>query len=431
VIHLRAGVVVIGAGAAGLAAGRSLKQSGVDVIVLEARDRVGGRAYTVGDPNADVAVELGAEFIHGDPSATFALLRETGQRAIDDAWQSVAYRNRALVESTDAWDKTVEILMSVHENAEDETVEEFLQQMRARGLDEHDYESTRLLIEGFDAARIRDASIKAIAEEWKGNFDEPQHRPSGGYAPLMNHLARSLTERLIMQAVVDEVVWSSTGVVVRGSRFDERLEVRAKAAIVTLPIGVLRASDAIQFEPQLPDEKLKAIDAIIPGPVTKMVFRFRTAFWERAENGRFRDMSFFHTPAGPFQAFWTMLPQRAPQMVEWAGGTTADTVCKSTAHDCFVVAIDQLKRLFPECDVRSEVQNAYHHDWQCDPFARGAYSYLRVNGGNARAVLAQPLSGTLFFAGEASVPAKESGTVSGALDSGYRAASEVLNSLSP
>src|SRR5947209_10398985 len=201
-MHLRADVVVIGGGAAGLAAARTLKQSGVDVVVLEARDRVGGRAYTVTDPNGDVAVELGAEFIHGDPPATFALLRETGGRAIDDAWQTVVYRNRTLVEAGDAWEKTAQLLAAVEQNADDETVEDFLQRMRERGLDDHDSEGVRLLIEGFDAARIRDASIKAIAEEWKGNSEEAQHRPSAGYAPLMNHLARSTADRLLLQAVV-------------------------------------------------------------------------------------------------------------------------------------------------------------------------------------------------------------------------------------
>ncbi|MBV9270910.1 MAG: FAD-dependent oxidoreductase [Candidatus Eremiobacteraeota bacterium] len=427
-IHWRTDVVVIGAGAAGLAAARTLKQAGVDLLVLEARDRIGGRAYTLADANSEVPVELGAEYIHGDPPATFALLRETGTRALDDAEQSFTFRNRTLVDAEDIWQKLLEILDSVNQVAEDQTVEEFLQHMRRRGLTEHEFASIRMLIEGFDAARSHDASIKAIAEEWRA-ADGAGYRPSGGYGPLMNYLARGITERLVLQTIVDEVVWHDGGVVVRGSRFDERFEVRAKAAIVTLPIGVLRELNVVRFEPDLPQEKRGAIDAIISGPVTKMVLQFRTAFWERAENGRFREAAFFQTPAGPFQVFWTTLPQRSTQLVAWAGGTSADTVCKSNAGDCFVIAINQLQTLFPECDVRSEVRNAYHHDWQCDPFARGAYSYLRVNGGNARALLARPLSNSVFFAGEATVPAREAGTVAGALDSGYRAAGEVLSTL--
>lgn len=429
-IHLHADAVVIGAGAAGLAAARFLAQSGVDVLVLEARDRVGGRAYSFFDANGDVSIELGAEFIHGSAPATFALMRETGTRALDDAWQAFVYRNRSLVEGGDAWDRTIDILSGVDANAEDESVEEYLQEMRSRGLDEHDFETARSLIEGFDAARSRDASIKAIAAEWKSGNNGAQSRPSGGYGPLMHHMARSITEKLFLRAAVDEIFWSDKGVTVVGTRFDERLEVRAKTAVITLPIGVLRERSMLRFDPELPREKREAIDAILPGPVTKMVLRFRTPFWERAEGGRFRDAAFFQVPHGAFQVFWTMLPQRSTQLVAWAGGTAADKVCKSAPHDCFIVAIDQLKHLFPEIDVRAEVQNAFHHDWQCDPYARGAYSYLRVNAGNAREVLAQPLGGSMFFAGEATASAAESGTVSGALDSGYRAAREVLAALS-
>lgn len=429
-IHLRADVVVIGAGAAGLAAARMLAQAGVDVIVLEARDRVGGRAYSFFDANGDVSIELGAEFIHGSAAATFTLMRETGTRALDDGGQSFIFRNRSLAEGEDVWDRTVAILAGVDANAQDESVEEYLQQMRSHGLDEHDFEMTKALIEGFDAARSHDASIKAIAAEWKSGNNGAQYRPSGGYGPLIDHMARSVTERLFLRAIVDEICWNEKGVIVVGTRFDERLEVRAKAAVVTLPIGVLRERKVLRFDPELPKEKRDAIDAILPGPVTKMVLRFRTPFWERAEGGRFRDASFFQVPHGAFQAFWTMLPQRSTQLVGWAGGTAGDKVCKSTAHDCFLLAIDQLKRLFPEIDVRAEVQNAFHHDWQCDPYARGAYSYLRVDGGNAREVLAQPLSDSMFFAGEATASPAESGTVSGALDSGHRAAREVLVVLS-
>lgn len=80
--------------------------------------------------------------------------------------------------------------------------------------------------------------------------------------------------------------------------------------------------------------------------------------------------------------------------------------------------------MFPGCDVHSQFQGAYVHDWLADPFARGAYSYVLVGGKEARQSLARPLHDTLFFAGEAT-HAEESGTVGGALDSGIRAAKEL------
>jgi len=89
-------------------------------------------------------------------------------------------------------------------------------------------------------------------------------------------------------------------------------------------------------------------------------------------------------------------------------------------------ALEGLRGLFGSIP---DPDQAYVHDWQSDPFARGAYSYVRVGGEGARERLAQPLAGTLFFAGEATNVAGEAGTVSGALQTGERAAREVLRSL--
>ena len=81
-------------------------------------------------------------------------------------------------------------------------------------------------------------------------------------------------------------------------------------------------------------------------------------------------------------------------------------------------ALATVATLFPSADITAELRNAYFHDWQADPFALGAYTYLRVDGADARERLADPISDTLFFAGEAT-SGDDSGTVAGALDSGY------------
>jgi monoamine oxidase len=207
------------------------------------------------------------------------------------------------------------------------------------------------------------------------------------------------------------------------------LTVRARAAIVTLPAGVLNAN-ALRFDPPLPKSKRDAASCIVMGPVTKLVLRFRSAFWERVADGRYRDGAFFHNAGAAFPTFWTQLPLRAPLLVAWAGGPKADALAALGDDLLVATALDELRALFgAEADPHAEFEAVYFHDWQRDPYARGAYSYVAVGGGDARAQLAAPVDGVLFFAGEATAPASEAGTVAGALQSGERAAAEVLAAL--
>jgi monoamine oxidase len=114
------------------------------------------------------------------------------------------------------------------------------------------------------------------------------------------------------------------------------------------------------------------------------------------------------------------MPQRSPILVAWAGGDAVARL-REKSRDPIAEALDTCAALFPKVDVRAALRAAHWHDWQGDPYSRGAYSYLRVNGGSAREALAQSVEQTLFFAGEAT-SGDYSGTVSGALESGEAAA---------
>jgi monoamine oxidase len=157
------------------------------------------------------------------------------------------------------------------------------------------------------------------------------------------------------------------------------------------------------------------------------MLRFATSFWEALHQGRYRDAGFFHVPEAPFSTFWTPAPARAPLLVAWAGGPRALRLAAGASPAQIArKALASLEVLFGNAlDVGAELRGFYYHDWQQDPFARGAYSYVTVGGSEARAALARPIEDTLFFAGEAT-DAEEEGTVTGALQSGVRAAGEVL-----
>jgi monoamine oxidase len=125
---------------------------------------------------------------------------------------------------------------------------------------------------------------------------------------------------------------------------------------------------------------------------------------------------------------WTTLPSRMPWLTAWVGGPKAAALCVRGEAAIIGRALDSLESLFGTAvDARSLLEAAHVHDWQADPFARGAYSYVTVGGSGAHDVLAEPLEDTLFFAGEAADTSGQSATVAGALASGKRAATEVLD----
>jgi monoamine oxidase len=201
--------------------------------------------------------------------------------------------------------------------------------------------------------------------------------------------------------------------------------------VVALPIGVLQAPPtdpaAIRFTPPL-TEKEDALRGLEMGHVVKIVFAFQERFWER----RFpNELGFLTTDDEPFRAWWTGDPVVAPVLVAWAGGPAADALAGLTIAARTDRALSSLARLVrePRAVVDRELVASDTHDWAADPFARGAYSYVRVGGMQAQARLASPVESTLFFAGEATELAGHQATVHGALFTGQRAADEVLRSL--
>jgi monoamine oxidase len=163
--------------------------------------------------------------------------------------------------------------------------------------------------------------------------------------------------------------------------------------------------------------------------VLRLVLRFRSAFWEQLDGGRYRDAGFFQSADSAFPTFWTQLPAHAPFLVAWAGGPHAMRLANADLAARVRHATAGLRSFFGgRLDVESQLEAAWLHDWQRDPYARGAYSWVKVGGGRARRSLAAPLQNTLFFAGEATDYEGEAATVAGALQSGLRAAREILES---
>ncbi len=427
-------VAVIGAGAAGLAASRRLAEAGRSVLLLEARDRVGGRIWTV-----EHEIELGAEFVHGRPRATLALLREAGLGLAEVAGERWSMRDgelrRADARHTDAMHEMLELAARVER---DISVAEFLE--GAVGNDPASRAAAariRGMAEGFDAADPERASIRALAAEWTGDATYSRgSRPRGGYGALIDYMARALDPALVdlrLDSVVKAVRWRAGGVEIEVEERGMPRLYRARRAIVTLPLGVLQAPSgdpaAVRFEPPL-HMKREALAGLSMGPTHRVVLRFREAFWEKLDGGLMRDASFFTATAQPFRTFWTQLPERRPELVAWVGGPAATEVGERAGGmrgGIIEQAIESAVALFGvHAAVRELLEDAWFHDWTTDPRARGSYSYVNVGGARARQELAEPVAGTLYFAGEATDESGEATTVAGAVSSGALAAAKII-----
>jgi monoamine oxidase len=437
-VDLDADVVVIGAGAAGLAAARCVAEQALRVILLEARDRVGGRVTAHPTSRALVPAELGAEFIHGAAAETAALLREAGSAAIDnEGGNSWVFGEKGVLERDSVdFASAAAIFERVRSLPHDETVENFLRRFENDPSMRDTAKRARTFAESFDAADPSIASALSLADEIASGVDSTSARPIGGYGPMFDRMraaanAAGVVIRLAMP--VQRVAWRPGRVDVDVHRGNETLAFHARAAVITLPVGVLRQqgdATSVAFDPPLPSAKRAALEKIEMGQVVKVMLWFRTPFWQRLAGGRFHDAAFFRDERGPFGAYWTQYPVRSESIAAWAGGTRAIALHGRSRDELIELALTGFGKLLGEPALaRDELEGAALHDWNGDPYARGAYSYVALDGGNAREALGAPVDDTLFFAGEATSNDGQGGTVNGAIETGERAARQAVAAL--
>lgn len=393
-------------------------------------------------------IELGAEFIHGQPDATWKILREANLSAFDLPFEQYRLARGRLVhlgEENPEMEKVMAGLARL--GRKDISFTDYLNTATAKKAPATARRFARDFVEGFDAADPARISAKSLADEQQGLGDveeETQFRLLDGYGALMKWMKESLNPKRIefcLGTVVSKVRWRKSKVEVVASAAGRNETFRARRAIITLPIGVLQlppsARGAVRFSPDIPDFRATAMQ-IGPGAVVKAVLRFREPFWEDPAvalavkaNKELRDAVFFYATGLPFPTWWTMRPLRVPMLSAWAGGPRAHALSGLSQKELLAGAIETLRQLFKISPrkLHSLLEHFYTHDWINDPYSRGAYSYVTVGGMSARAKLATPIDGTLFFAGEAIDTTGQASTVAGALSSGRRAAEMVTKNL--
>jgi monoamine oxidase len=276
------------------------------------------------------------------------------------------------------------------------------------------------LVEGFYGASIDDISLASIAADRSGAGGDDafeQLRIRGGYQRLVDWLAARIARAGVVvrhRSVARAIDWSGDGVRIELEGGDV---VAARRAIVTLPIGVL---PSLRFAPAL-EGHAAALSRFAMGQITKIVLCLREPVWR--EDMAANDMSFVHGRATAFPTFWLRPCGASQQLTAWAGGPHALALAGNSIDQLVARAVDGFTSTvgIPRARLEATIIDCHHHDFTNDPHSLGAYSYTRVGGSGAARVLAGPLGDKLYFAGEATHEDNE-GTVTGALESGMRAA---------
>ncbi len=437
---VRADVVVIGAGVSGLAAARRLTEQGARVIVLEARDRIGGRVFTARDTRTPLPIELGAEFLHGDAPEVRAVADEAQLTAVDivgERWHAAHGRFTCMDRF---WERLDRILGQADASRQPDRALAALFAERPGG---HRFVEDRTIarefVEGFHAAELDRISEHSIADGGNPGADEEEQRLArliDGYDGVPAWLAGPIASRIRLSVVVSRIDWSPGRVVVHGSAGGSSVVVRARAAIVTVPVSLLRAGvrgrGAMTFTPdvvaireaaaRLEMGQVQRIGVLLDRPLVELFAERRKSQLARA--------AFVHARGAEVPVWWTSYPLRTGLLVGWAGGPAAIAL-GSAPRELKARVVRSLADTFgiDRRTVERHVVATFHHDWSRDPFSRGAYSYVLVGGGDAADTLSRPVRSTLFFAGEATDPEGRTGTVHGAIATGHRAAAQVARAL--
>ena len=431
-------VLVVGAGLAGLSAAVRLRKDGARVMVVEGRDRVGGRVLTIRDGFAKGQhAEAGGDFIdHGQEDIRrladqyglsvrtilrqgFSFVRDKGRGKIhgrpvkgERAWKPIADRAKPLIEA----------YRLAEQRWESAVVRSMAQRSVAQWLDEIDADGhMRAMVRGlrgFFLADPEDLSLLVLIEQLASEApgQDPMGRIEGGNDRLPKAMAIELGEALHLNTSARAVHDEQTSVRVTVERTGgDRTQMSADYVILAVPVRALRA---IEITPDLPPEQAKVFERLKYGRVTKSLLQFDRRFWKR--KGR----SPAYGTDAPTGAIWDANEEQhgpAGILTLMAGGQASEDTQKILGQEGAQGLVEALAWLRPG---DAELLAHHHVTWEHDSWAQGGYAYFDPSFDPVwRPWLARP-HGRLLFAGE-HTSIKWQGYMNGAVESGLRAAAEV------
>jgi monoamine oxidase len=404
-------VAIIGAGAAGLGAARALENSGRSVIVLEARDRVGGRGHTI-MAAPGIAFDLGCGWLHSADRNSFVAIAEQLDFTIDKTrppWREQSFdtgfplaERLDFIAALDAfYDRAEHAARDAEKSGHDSAASAYLEPGN-RWNPMIDALST--YINGVELDRVSILDMDAYEDS------ELNWRIRRGYGALM--AAYGAPCPLALNTRVTLIDHSGKRVRIETSQGT----LTAGQVIVTIPTNLI-ADEAIRFHPALP-AKVDAARGLPLGLDNKVMLALAEPD-ALPKDGSLRGAT-MRTAMGSFH----LRPFGQPCIEGFFGGRFARELEDAGDGALAAEAIDEVVALLGS-DFRRKLKPLAESRWGHDPFARGAYSHALPGHAGDRAVLAAPVDGRLFFAGEATSPNFFS-TAHGARDSGERAAGEVV-----
>ncbi len=283
-------VLIIGAGATGLMAAREMSKVGLKVQILEARNRIGGRIFTLTSGESE-PLELGAEFIHGQLPVTLQVLKEAGISYTEMEGKTFRIKSGKLKKDVDSMDDWSSFIKTLKKLDHDMSIRQFLDQYFPEEKYEELRNSVRGFVEGYNAADVNDASAFALREEWSNEEEWTNFRINSGHSSVIEFLFNDFKEAggiINLDTIVKEIIWKHRQVEVvtaDGKTYE------SQQILITVPVSVLRASPyskaGIAFNPEIP-LKIKASHLIGFGSVIKILLQFSEPFWNHKdfENGK-------------------------------------------------------------------------------------------------------------------------------------------------
>lgn len=379
-------VVVIGAGAAGIGAARALKAAGKRYVVIEARERAGGRLWT----NTDLGqpFDAGAAYIHfADRNPWTEIAAEAGidPRGGQRLWSgSIAYRDGVALSpeaAADRWSGMRKVAEAYDE------VEEGRDLSIAAALRNEPPEVQALGRIQSQMAAGEDPEWVSVSD-WNRLESGSNRLVPGGYGGLAEKAAEPLGVRFGVRAT--EINWSGTLVSVT----TDRGVIRARKAIVTVPVGVLKAG-RIRFVPTLPADHLRALDGMRMGALSKIALRFRE------EKFGFAAHQFLAEIGDPRRAItFEAWPFDSELVVATFGGDYARGLARKGEKAAVEEALDRFVKIAGGAARKAFVAGRLA-GWSEDPHALGSYAVILPGRLRARDALAAPVADKLWFAGEA------------------------------
>jgi monoamine oxidase len=428
-------VIVAGAGLAGLSAARALEARGAAVTVVEARDRVGGRVWTLRDDfAAGQHAEAGGDLIEGEQEHVLALARELGLkpvRILRDGWGMYgpdARGKRRIQLGPGSWAKTARMLapeikdFKLAEERWDSavaarlgrtSVEQWLEQQGAPAA----FKAAVRGFRGFFLADPEDLSMLPLVEQFAESGTPGRthmFRISGGNDRLATGIVKRLRGSLRLETIVRRVVQRGGVSVTIDDRAGRRSEIAADYFVCALPASTARE---VVFQPALPEAQHDAMAHLRYGCVTRLLLQFDRRFWRKPG----RPVAFgSDLPTG---AVWDGNEQqrRGGGILSFLAGGRASAALQDIlareGEDGVIRRVEWLGRPSTLLASRTVV-------WEEDPWARGGYAYFDPSFDPLwRAWLARP-AGRIVFAGE-HTSIKSQGYMNGAVETGLRAAAEI------